>query len=79
MVKGLLRVEGEPLPLISNGRTATQTVRFGFGLLISADIHQDIRINRHAEFERQPVMASITLEGVTSATPAIVTLRSRGG
>jgi rod shape determining protein RodA len=51
MVMGLIPVVGVPLPLISSGGTAMLTVMFGFGLLISAYIHRDIRINRHGEFE----------------------------
>jgi rod shape determining protein RodA len=51
MVMGLIPVVGVPLPLISYGGTAMLTVMFGFGLLISAYIHRDIRINRHGEFE----------------------------
>jgi rod shape determining protein RodA len=51
MVMGLIPVVGVPLPLISYGGTAMLTVMFGFGLLISAYIHRDIRINRHGEYE----------------------------
>lgn len=51
MVMGLAPVVGVPLPLISYGGTAMLTVMFGFGLLISAYIHRDVRINRHGEFE----------------------------
>jgi rod shape determining protein RodA len=51
MVMGLIPVVGVPLPLISYGGTAMLTVMYGFGLLISAYIHRDIRINRHGEFE----------------------------
>lgn len=51
MVMGLIPVVGVPLPLISAGGTAMLTVMFGFGLLMSAYIHRDIRINRHGEFE----------------------------
>jgi rod shape determining protein RodA len=49
MVMGLIPVVGVPLPLISYGGTAMLTVMFGFGLMISAYIHRDIRINRHGE------------------------------
>jgi rod shape determining protein RodA len=51
MVMGLAPVVGVPLPLISYGGTAMLTVMFGFGLLISAYIHRDVRINRHGEFD----------------------------
>ena len=51
MVMGLIPVVGVPLPLISYGGTAMLTVMFGFGLMISAYIHRDIRINRHGESE----------------------------
>jgi rod shape determining protein RodA len=49
MVMGLIPVVGVPLPLISYGGTAMLTVMFGFGLLMSAYIHRDIRVGRFGE------------------------------
>jgi rod shape determining protein RodA len=49
MVMGLIPVVGVPLPLISYGGTAMLTVMFGFGLLMSAYIHRDVRIGRRGE------------------------------
>ncbi|MBM3485221.1 MAG: rod shape-determining protein RodA [Alphaproteobacteria bacterium] len=49
MVMGLLPVVGVPLPLVSNGGTAMLSVMIGFGLLLSADVHRDLRINRHGD------------------------------
>ncbi|HEV7371253.1 rod shape-determining protein RodA [Arenibaculum sp.] len=46
MVMGLIPVVGVPLPLISYGGTAMLTVLFGFGLLMSAHVHRDMRISR---------------------------------
>ena len=46
MVTGLIPVVGVPLPLISYGGTAMLTVLVGFGLLMSVNIHRDVRIGR---------------------------------
>lgn len=46
MVMGLLPVVGVPLPMISYGGTAMLSVLFGFGLLMSAHVHRDIRFSR---------------------------------
>ena len=46
MVMGLLPVVGVPLPMISYGGTAMLSVLFGFGLLMSAHIHRDIKFTR---------------------------------
>lgn len=48
MVMGLIPVVGVPLPLISYGGTAMLTIMFAFGLLMSAYIHRDTHIPRHA-------------------------------
>lgn len=46
MVMGLLPVVGVPLPLISYGGTVMLSVLFGFGLLMSAYVHRDIKFTR---------------------------------
>ncbi len=46
MVMGLVPVVGVPLPLISYGGTAMLTVLIGFGLVMSVDIHREVRIPR---------------------------------
>lgn len=46
MVMGLLPVVGVPLPLISYGGTAMFSILFGFGLVMSAYVHRDVRIGR---------------------------------
>ena len=46
MVMGLLPVVGVPLPMVSHGGTAMLSVLFGFGLLMSAHIHRDIKFTR---------------------------------
>ncbi len=51
MVMGLIPVVGVPLPLISYGGTSMLTVMFGFGLLLSVDIHRDIQIGRRGSYE----------------------------
>jgi rod shape determining protein RodA len=48
MVTGLAPVVGIPLPLISYGGTAMLTVLFGFGLVLSVDLH------RHSQIPRYP-------------------------
>ncbi len=47
MVMGLVPVVGVPLPLISYGGTAMLSVLLGFGFLLSAYVHRDVRISRH--------------------------------
>jgi rod shape determining protein RodA len=47
MVMGLIPVVGVPLPLISYGGTAMITIMIGFGLLLSASIHRNVRIGRY--------------------------------
>ncbi|VBB69090.1 Rod shape-determining protein RodA [invertebrate metagenome] len=47
MVTGLIPVVGIPLPLISYGGTAMVTVMFGFGLLLSVEIHGNVQISRY--------------------------------
>lgn len=49
MVTGLVPVVGVPLPLVSYGGTAMLTAMFGMGLLMSVDIHRDMRLGRHGE------------------------------
>ena len=51
MVMGLIPVVGIPLPLVSYGGTAMLTVMFGFGLMMSAWIHRDVRIGLRGESE----------------------------
>ncbi len=48
MVMGLVPVVGVPLPLISYGGTAMLSVLLGFGFLLSAYVHRDVRISRHS-------------------------------
>ena len=47
MVMGLIPVVGVPLPLISYGGTAMITIMVGFGLVLSASIHRNVRIGRY--------------------------------
>ncbi|MPY72007.1 MAG: rod shape-determining protein RodA [Alphaproteobacteria bacterium] len=51
MVMGLLPVVGVPLPLISYGGTAMLSILIGFGFLMSAYVHRDVRISRHGTSE----------------------------
>ncbi len=46
MVMGLMPVVGVPLPMISYGGTVMLAVLFGFGLLMSAHVHRDIKFTR---------------------------------
>ncbi|MDZ4739465.1 MAG: rod shape-determining protein RodA [Alphaproteobacteria bacterium] len=48
MSMGLIPVVGIPLPLVSYGGTALLTVLFGFGLLLSVQIHRSVDIPRSA-------------------------------
>jgi rod shape determining protein RodA len=49
MVMGLIPVVGVPMPLMSYGGTAMLTVLFGWGLVMSAWIHRDVRIGLRGE------------------------------
>lgn len=51
MVMGLVPVVGVPLPLISYGGTAMLSVMVGFGFVMSAHVHRDVRISRHGAAE----------------------------
>jgi rod shape determining protein RodA len=44
MVMGLIPVVGVPLPLVSYGGTAQMTVMAGFGLLLSINVHRELRL-----------------------------------
>lgn len=46
MVMGLIPIVGVPLPLVSYGGTAMVSILAGFGILISAHTHRDVRIPR---------------------------------
>ena len=46
MVMGVIPVVGVPLPLISYGGTAMLAVLIGFGLLLSIDVHREVRFGR---------------------------------
>jgi len=46
MVMGLIPVVGAPLPLVSYGGSAMMTILLGFGFVMSAHVHRDIRIPR---------------------------------
>lgn len=46
MVMGIAPVVGVPLPLISYGGTVMLVVMFGFGLILSADVHRDVGLPR---------------------------------
>jgi rod shape determining protein RodA len=48
MSMGLIPVVGIPLPLVSYGGTALLTVLFGFGLLLSVQVHRGVDIPRSA-------------------------------
>ncbi len=48
MSMGLIPVVGIPLPLVSYGGTALLTVLFGFGLLLSVQVHRAVDIPRSA-------------------------------
>lgn len=47
MVMGLVPVVGIPLPMVSYGGTAMLTLMMGFGFLLNADIHRDLRMPRY--------------------------------
>jgi rod shape determining protein RodA len=46
MVMGLIPAKGVPLPLVSYGGTSLVVTMAGFGLLMNAWVHRDIRIGR---------------------------------
>jgi rod shape determining protein RodA len=46
MVMGLLPIVGVPLPLVSYGGTAMLSIMIGFGLIICANVHRDVRLAR---------------------------------
>jgi rod shape determining protein RodA len=48
MVMGLIPVVGIPMPLVSYGGTAMMTVMFGFGLLMSVQVHRQVQVPRHS-------------------------------
>jgi rod shape determining protein RodA len=45
---GLIPVVGIPLPLVSHGGTALIAVLFGFGLVLSVQVHRGVEISRSA-------------------------------
>ena len=51
MVMGLVPVVGVPLPLISYGGTAMLSLLIGFGFVLCAYVHRDVRIGRHGSGE----------------------------
>jgi rod shape determining protein RodA len=51
MVMGLVPVVGVPLPLISYGGTAMLSLMIGFGFVLCAYVHRDVRIGRHGMSE----------------------------
>jgi rod shape determining protein RodA len=48
MVMGLIPVVGIPMPLVSYGGSAMMTVMFGFGLLMSVQVHRHVEVPRHS-------------------------------
>jgi rod shape determining protein RodA len=51
MVTGAIPVGGVPLPLVSHGGSATLTVMFAMGLLLSVHVHRDVEFaDRREEF-----------------------------
>ncbi|MBT5049511.1 MAG: rod shape-determining protein RodA [Rhodospirillaceae bacterium] len=51
MVMGLVPVVGIPLPLVSYGGTAMLSLMIGFGFIMCAYVHRDVRIGRHSSGE----------------------------
>ena len=49
MVMGVIPVGGVPLPLVSYGGSATLTVMFGFGVLMSIHVHRDVEFSEGRE------------------------------
>ena len=48
MVMGLIPVVGIPMPLISYGGSAMMTVMFGFGLLMSVQVHRGVAVPKRS-------------------------------
>lgn len=46
MVMGLLPVVGVPLPMVSHGGSSMMAALFGFGLLMSAHVHRNVKFTR---------------------------------
>jgi rod shape determining protein RodA len=51
MVMGLVPVVGVPLPLVSYGGTAMLSLMIGFGFVLCAYVHRDMRVGRHGAAE----------------------------
>jgi rod shape determining protein RodA len=49
MVMGAIPVGGVPLPLVSYGGSASLTVMFGFGVLMSVHVHRDVEFKDRRE------------------------------
>ncbi len=49
MVVGAIPVGGVPLPLVSYGGSASLTVMFGFGILMSVHVHRDVEFRNRRE------------------------------
>lgn len=49
MVVGAIPVGGVPLPLVSYGGSASLTVMFGFGILMSVHVHRDVEFKHRRE------------------------------
>ncbi len=47
MVMGLIPAKGMALPMVSYGGTSMVVTMIGFGMLINAWVHRDVRIGRH--------------------------------
>ncbi len=45
MVTGVLPVVGVPLPLLSYGGSSLLSTLIGFGFLLNADIHREVKIS----------------------------------
>lgn len=52
MVMGLVPVVGVPLPMVSYGGTAMLSLMIGFGLILCANVHRDVRLGRRGEIVR---------------------------
>lgn len=51
MVMGLVPVVGVPLPLVSYGGTSMLSLMIGFGFVLCAYVHRDVRVGRHGAAE----------------------------